>query len=301
MSEVIQVSPFRCRMWDGHARLEEYINEETCQAEISSFLGHGQQTPVLGRPLDGRDGYDYELIYGARRLFVAQHLNVPLLLVSRDVSDREATAALDIENRHRRELSPYERGRGYLGWLRSGVFSSQEDLARSLNVSPSQVSRLIRVAQLPPVILSAFGSPLEICENWGRRMMDLLDDPQVRPAIVAAARIIAKESPRPAAVSIYRRLVAVYTETRGCAAGPQTESDDEVIKDRDGRLLFRIRHRQHDAAVLLPIGTVPEQVLLEVVARVREILRGARIQGADSKVPPRTRVGTSRVVYNLRS
>lgn len=298
MSEVIQVSPFRCRMWDGHARLEEYINEETCQAEISSFLSHGQQTPVLGRPLNGRDGYDYELIYGARRLFVARHLNVPLLVVPRDVSEREATVALDIENRHRRELSPYERGRGYIGWLRSGVFSSQEELGRSLNVSPSQVSRLIRVAQLPPVILGAFGSPLGICENWGRRIMDLLDDPQVRPTITAAARIIAKESPRPAAVSVYRRLVAAYSETRGCVESLRAESDDEVIKDQDGRLLFRIRHRRQDAALLLPTHAVPEKVLLEIVHRIREILHDARAQGSDFRVLPRA-MAAARVACGL--
>jgi len=281
MSEVIQVSPFRCRMWDGHARLEEHINEETCQAEIASFLSHGQQMPVLGRPLSGRDGHDYELIYGARRLFVARHLNVPLLMTPRELSDREATVALDIENRQRKELSPYERGLGYIGWLRSGVFSSQEDLARTVNVSASQVSRLIRMAQLPPVILNAFGTPLEICENWGRQIMDLLDDPQARPAVTSAARAIAKESPRPPAAAVYRRLLAAPGETRSRAEILRAESHDEVVKDQDGCPLFRIRCQRHDTALLLPTSSVPYKVLLEIKEEVREILHRSRVQPID--------------------
>ena len=69
----------------------------------------------------------------------------------RELTDQEAIIALDIENRQRKELSPYERGRSYYLWLHHGLFSSQEALARTLNISASQVSRLISLAQLPPV------------------------------------------------------------------------------------------------------------------------------------------------------
>jgi len=161
------------------------------------------------------------------------------------------------------------------------VFSSQEDLARTVNVSASQVSRLIRMAQLPPVILNAFGTPLEICESWGRQIMDLLDDPQARPAVTSAARAIAKESPRRPAAAVYRRLLTAPGETRSRAEIHRAESHDEVVKDQDGCPLFRIRCQRRDTALLLPTGTVPHKVLLEIKEEIREILHRSRVQPID--------------------
>jgi ParB-like chromosome segregation protein Spo0J len=66
--------------------------------------------PALGRPLHGDLEFDVEIIYGARRLFVARHLNMPLQVELREMSDREALVAMDIENRLRTDISPYERG-----------------------------------------------------------------------------------------------------------------------------------------------------------------------------------------------
>ena len=110
---IVSVSPFRVRMWRLHDRCEEYVNEETCKAEIASFQKHGQLVPALGRVLPGDCGYDVELIYGARRLFVARHLSVPLLVEIREISDRDALIAMDIENRQRMDISPYERAMSY--------------------------------------------------------------------------------------------------------------------------------------------------------------------------------------------
>jgi ParB family chromosome partitioning protein len=116
MPTVIAVDPFRCRVWPGHERFEQSINEESCRAEIDSFLRHGQQSPVLGRPLSDREMYDFEIVCGARRLFVARHLNVPINVQVRELTDQEAVIALDIENRQRKDLSPYERGPPRMHW-----------------------------------------------------------------------------------------------------------------------------------------------------------------------------------------
>src|SRR5207253_10688731 len=149
MGEVIAVNPFRCRMWALHDRLGQYLTEESCQAEIASFLSRGQLVPTLGRRLRANPDYDVELLYGARRLFVARHLNKELIVELCDLQDRDAIVAMEIENRQRVDISPYERGLSYARWLNQGHFSSQEDLARELNVSTSQVSRLLKLARLP--------------------------------------------------------------------------------------------------------------------------------------------------------
>src|SRR5258708_5408352 len=113
---VVLVNPFRCRVWALHDRLEDHITEDSCKEEIESIASHGQLIPVLGRPLKGDVDYDVEIIYGARRLFVTRHLNVPLHVEVREITDRDAIVAMDLENRHRKDISPYERGLSYSQW-----------------------------------------------------------------------------------------------------------------------------------------------------------------------------------------
>src|SRR5271170_8315863 len=153
LREVEFLDPFRCRMWDYHDRLEETITEESCQTEIASFHAHGQVVPVLGRRLPKDATHDIELIFGARRLFVARHLSVPIKVELRDLTDREAIIAMGIENRQRKDISAYERGLSYRRWLKSKQFESQTEIANALKISASQVSRLLQIARLPSVIM----------------------------------------------------------------------------------------------------------------------------------------------------
>jgi ParB family chromosome partitioning protein len=263
MEAVVSVKPFRCRMWTLHDRLDEYVNEATCQSEIESFRRHGQLIPVLGRRLQGDPDYDVELAYGARRLFVARHLNVPLMVELRDLSDMEALVAMDVENRHRKDLSPYERGRSFASWLRAGFFGSQEDLARALRISASKVSRLVALARLPAVIVEAFGGPLVICEGWGIDLLRLWDNPPHRQSITRVARSIAGTSPRPTPESVYEQLICT-----GAGKGRRRRSSDhdEVVTNTQGRPLFRLRRQRKAIAFLLPA----DEVSMEVVGEIRE-------------------------------
>src|SRR5262245_61544618 len=120
MKCIVAVNPFECRLWDLHDRLESQLTEKSCTAEIESFGKHGQLVPALGRPLTQDPTYKVELIYGARRLFVARHINSPLLVEIREMTNREAIVAMDIENRQRTDISAYERGLSYARWLRTG-------------------------------------------------------------------------------------------------------------------------------------------------------------------------------------
>jgi ParB/RepB/Spo0J family partition protein len=177
MPTIVAMNPFRCRMWEFHDRLEAHISERTCRDEIESVSRHGQVVPALGRVLRDEPGYDAELICGARRLFVAKLLNQPLTVELRTLSDREALIAMDAENRLRSSISPYERALSYSQWLRSGHFDSQNDIARALNISASQVSRVLKLAQLPAIVVQAFDNPTEIMEDWGLTLLARLKDP----------------------------------------------------------------------------------------------------------------------------
>ena len=265
--EAIQsINPFRCRMWDLHDRLDNHITEQSCRAEIDSFQRHGQMVPALGRKLVRDLTHDYELIYGARRLFVARHLNQPLLVEVRVLSDREAIVAMDIENRHRQDISPYERGLSYANWLRSGNFASQEDIAKSLKISASQVSRLLKLARLPSVIVDAFSAATEICETWGLEIAEALEDAQRRPAIIRAARALAAKEPRENSATVYRELVLSGQQSRKV----KKPSHDEVVRDYGGAPLFRVRYQRSAVALVLPMSRLSPASL----ARIRQAVCG---------------------------
>jgi ParB family chromosome partitioning protein len=281
MSSIISVSPFRVKMWSLHDRLESHLSEKTCRAEIESVSRRGQLVPALGRPTRSDPEYDIELVCGARRLFVARHLNLPLLVDLRDMSDKDAIVAMDIENRQRQDVSPYERGLAYATWLRTGQFASQEELAKCIQVSASQVSRLLKLGKLPPVILSAFQSPTEICEEWGLFLAEALSRASARDSMVARAREIATRVVRPAGREVYRDLVAAAAGGRRQKA----KTRDEVVKDIRGNPLYRVRQYRDTVALLLPTEHLSQKSLEDIRNAVTRILRpeGAQVVDLESK------------------
>jgi ParB family chromosome partitioning protein len=272
MRDLIFADPFRCRMWKGHERLEELISEETCREEIASVSSHGQLLPALGRTLKQDPTHHFELIYGARRLFIARHLNMKLLLEVRDISDREAIIALDIENRQRKDFSPYERGRAMSSWLRDGTFSSQDELSRALHISAAQLSRLIALSQLPTVLVEAFPSPVDIYETWGRDLLKLWRDPPARTSLIASARAIAKETPRPSAPAVYQRLI----RPAGMKCFTVAPRHDQIVKDSSGSPLFRVSVRRKDVAFLLPAHLMSTTAIAEIKQQVAKVLQQER-------------------------
>lgn len=272
MSRIVSIDPFRCRMWESHDRFQEHLTEASCHTEIDSFRRHGQLVPAVGRPVTNDPDFEIELICGARRLFVARHLRQPLLVEVRELSDREAIVLMDIENRHRTDVCPYERGLGYARWLRSGLFSSQDDIARALKISPSQVSRLMKLARLPSVIVGAFDSPTDIHEVWGLDLVEAIEDPEKRRLVVRKARAISSGSTRLSAREVYQVLLGA------CASGPKVKQrrHDEVVKDASGNPLFRVRQQTGSIALLLPPGKVSARMLQDLRSVVANILQAEK-------------------------
>jgi ParB/RepB/Spo0J family partition protein len=254
----IAINPLRCRVWNLHSRLDESLTEESCRSQIASFEKHGQLIPALGRRLRGNPDYDVELIYGARRLFVARHLNVPLMVELREITDRDGIVAMDLENRLRQDVSAYERGVSYDRWLREGYFESQDEIARSLQVSPAQVSRLLKLARLPPAVTEAFGNPTDICEVWGAELGNLLKDAQTERRLLQAARNIAAVSPRPPGSEIYKQLCGA------ARADLASKSADRIVKDERGAELFRVKHQRDSIVFSVSMDLLCRETLRDI-------------------------------------
>ena len=278
MRNVISISPFQCRMWSEHERSEAHITEASCRSEIDSFGSHGQLIPVLGRPVRNGHQYKIELVYGARRLFVARHLNIPIEVEVRELSDQEAAVALDRENRQRKDVSPYERGQCYARWLRSLCFRSQDEIARALRISPSKVSRMLKLAMLPDVIVNAFVSPLEIREFWGVALHQAWQDKRRQRAMGDVAKAISQQIPRPGAEEVYGRLSV--RPVSGC--GKRSGTRDEIVKDPHGKPLFRVRYRARKVAFLMDADKLSASSLRRLKALISRTMQLERAEGAES-------------------
>lgn len=267
---ILSVDPFKCRVWALHERLAGF-DEPGCRAEIDSFRRHGQLVPALARRVIGDPDCEYELICGARRLFAARHLKMPLLVELREIGDREALAAMDAENRQRQDISPYERGVGYRSWLQKGVFASQEELARTLNLSTSQVSRSLRMARLPAVVVDAYRDPGQIRECWGLAILDALEDPDRRMATIRAARRLGSLSPRLPACEVTRGLLSSLARGRKAGAGRR----DRVVSGHDGSPLFRVRHHSRAVALVFSAAKLSRYHLERIESRLTSLLLAA--------------------------
>jgi ParB-like chromosome segregation protein Spo0J len=197
---------------------------------------------------------------------------MPLLVELREISDREALIAMDIENRQRLDISPYERATSYARWLSRGYFGSQDEIARSLRISSTRVSRLLRLARLPSVILNAFTNPLEIREAWGLHIMDVLDHPHTRQRTIQAARALGTLNQRPSAKAVYRELITA--SAGGRQLKPSTHV--ETVRDETGAPLFRIRQLSTSVALELP----REKLSAGAMAEIRVALAGILLRGS---------------------
>lgn len=242
------ISAFRCRVWAQHTRPEEQLNETACRSLIESIARNGQHQPALGRPVRDSVDHDVEIICGARRHFAARMLGFDLIVEVREMTDAQAYVAMYEENLLREADCPYVRGLTLLRALRSGTFPSQEAAASVFNISGALVCRLLKVAQLPTVIVAAFERPADIREGWGVELYKLWSNKAARYAIAARARAITNKVPRPAAREVYEMLITPPDGTRTPAQANRTRP----VKGTSGTTLFHEQDRLANVAYIIP-------------------------------------------------
>lgn len=237
-SEIVGLDPFECRVWASHDRPDDELTEAGCREEMEHIRVHGQVVPAVGRPVLDDPECKAEIICGARRLFIARQLGIRLRVELRQLSDHEAFALMDGENRLRRDLSYYARGMSYASALRRKMFRSQRDLARALGISVTQVTRCVMVAALPAIVVDAFPKPADIRERWGVALHHACQDQKLKAAMLERARRLAAIEPRLPPEEAYRKLIRD-------SAHHGAKSRDEVIRDpRTNRIICRIREQR---------------------------------------------------------
>lgn len=194
------VDPARCRMWAGHNRQYELLNEQRCEDLIESIKSQGrQEMPAIVRRVTGNSEFDFEVICGARRHWTISWLrahNYPefkFLIDVREIGDEEAFRLADIENRARDDLTDLERARDYLRALGAYYEGRQKTMAERLKVSESWLTRYLDLARLPDELMVAFKQPQDLGIRNAIALKALLKPEDRRTRAFAAARDLAEQ------------------------------------------------------------------------------------------------------------
>ncbi len=116
--------------------------------------------------------------------FVAQVANL---------DDEAAFRLADLENRARKDVSDLERARNYAEALKAHYGNHLTRMAERLKVSKGWLSKMVKVAQIPDVVITAFASPADVQLKPAYALAQALDDKVAAKAIQSAARDLARE------------------------------------------------------------------------------------------------------------
>ncbi|WP_420145873.1 ParB/RepB/Spo0J family partition protein [Sphingobium sp.] len=195
----IRLKPAECSIWSGNARDYSLLDEHRLRSLIDSILAEGgNRIPaVVRRTPNG--ALPYELVTGTRRHWAISWLNanhypdIDLIAIIEDLDDEAAFRLADIENREREDISDLERGLNYKAAVDQFYGGVQLRMAERLKISKSQLSRYIALTDIPPFLVSAFHSPMDLQAKYGEKLLPLLRDPATRTKLEAAADEIASE------------------------------------------------------------------------------------------------------------
>lgn len=281
---VLRLDPKRVRATEFINRDERaFLENDPKFIELKESLRqHGQEHPIRVRPLAGDPAADFEIVSGHRRhrATLALDTEVPGGFPLFALVDAKASEARDLvlkmyrENEERADLSAFEKGAMFRQWLSSGVFPEQTDLAVAIGVSDATVTKYLQIADLPSSVLAAFEDPREIAVRWSHDLVKALKTNQSK--VEEAAERLANTSPRPAASSVARTLIASGEsgrEGRGTASREQAVKIGGRValrmKRSDGR--FSLKFYQLDKRAQREIT---EEILELAERRVRERLKG---------------------------
>lgn len=195
----IRLKPAECSIWPGNARDYSLLDEHRLRSLIDSVLAEGgNRVPAVVRRTPNGP-LPYELVTGTRRHWAISWLNanhypdIDLIAIIEDLDDEAAFRLADIENREREDISDLERGLNYKAAVDSYYGGVQLRMAERLKISKSQLSRYIALTEIPPFMVSAFHSPMDLQAKYAEKLLPLLRDPASRAKLEAVADQIASE------------------------------------------------------------------------------------------------------------
>lgn len=286
------LDPARVRVWKGNARFQVQLSESNCRDLIDSIVAEGgQKVAVVVRHVNDDPAYDYELIAGTRRHFAISWLransypDTKLLAQVADLDDEAAFRLADIENRARKDISDIERARNYADALSQHYGGKAIRMAERLKLSKGWLSKMLKAATIPDVVLGAFANIHELTLNPAYKLACAMDNNVHAKAICKEAELITAENAQAVATgapalpgnSVLRRLSAATT-----IAPTSTSKFHMEIGGAHGRPILTVKSvNRHGVTLHLPLASGASDD--EVSDALRKVLDALRLNGVSVK------------------
>lgn len=198
---------------------------EEFKAELKSAGGNIQPIKVRGVRRANTLPQSYEIVFGHRRHRACLELGLPVFALIEDATDKELFEDMDRENRQRADLSVYEQGEMYRRALEDGMYPSLRQLSDSLSVSLGLASESVAIAKLPPEVLDAFESRLDLQRRWAAPLTKAMEKNPDYVMAVAKAIFEERESGKEVKSSeVFRRLTSSGITAPAAPSAPITRS-----------------------------------------------------------------------------
>ncbi len=147
------------------------FDNEGLEDLVASIKEHGVLQPLIVRK---QGEGDYELIAGERRLRASKLAGLDTVpAIAREAGEQEKLELAIIENVQRRNLNPMEEARAY-AQLKEEFDLTQDEVAKRVGKSRSQIANIIRLLDLEPEIQEALSNG-KISQSNGRTLLGILD------------------------------------------------------------------------------------------------------------------------------
>lgn len=276
----ITIRPGDCSVWDGNPRDVPGLSSEGCRSLIESIAQEdGNRIPVLVRQNPPGSELPYELLVGTRRRFAIDWLNhngrpeIRLNAIIVDLTDEEAFRLADIENREREDICELDRARSYQNAVDRFYGGVQSRMAEALNLSNSQLSRLLSLAQMPEAVVDAFATRDELRVRHSEVLTPLLRKQEACARVLEEARAIGAEQQALAAANermIPAAAVLARLKDAGREPAPRESEGEDVPVTLDGARIGRIRASRTGLAIDFKVTA--QNDLDAVMAALREAI-----------------------------
>ena len=252
----------QCIPWKFANRMKEFVNEESCSDLINSIRSSGQKIPVIARKYPKSD--KYEIICGIRRLYACNTLKTPILTAIVDVDDKEALLIMDVENRSRLDISPYERAIDYKNWIDCGIYKNYKEIQQQTGIKKSWFSQLMALSEIHQDIVDIFGNPKNLKQKWGYTLRTLCKDKENETKILEAVKKLKYKTYQPR--TIYSKLL------KACSVDNNIQSDETIIRDSNNMIVLKAKRTSIGGLNIIINKSLETKEATEMINTIKSLL-----------------------------
>lgn len=269
----------RPSQWANRHELS-FSNADFAELKQSIKLAGKNVQPIKVRPLLAVPG-NFEIVFGHRRHRAcldldaelsqvpgAEHKSFLVEAIVEDLDDEKLFVEMDRENRQRADLRPYEQGAMYRRALDLGTFKTQDALAAAIGVDKGNLSKALKLADLPAEILDAFSSRLELQYRFVKPLEDALKND--RAGVIARAKKVAKDREKSGEALTAKAVLESLVST------PSSEKqDDAVIRSADSGSQATAVHRVQKNRHIFEIdrASLTDAALQKLIESIQKLMR----------------------------